>query len=104
MVMEQLTHLINATFSDVEKFETSHHHRRYTLQSLYTALNHKLQDGLMAQHEFDRMRYVVGKLFDLKLQIHATYNCTDVGSALSGYTSEIAIHLYSFAVAVGEHH
>ena len=71
--MDQLTHLIGAEFSDVEKFESSnrHRHRRYTLQSLYTALDHKLQDGLMVQHEFDCMRYVVRKLFDLKLQIHA---------------------------------
>ena len=52
----------------VEKFESSN--CRYTLQSLYTALDHQLQDGLMAQHEFDRMRYIIRKLFDLKLQIH----------------------------------
>ena len=66
--MDQLNHLIDTTFSDVEKFESSN--RRYTLQSLYTALDHQQQDGLMAQHEFDRMRYIVRKLFDLKLQIH----------------------------------
>ena len=69
--MDQLTHLIDATFSDVEKFESFHRRHRYTLQSLYTALDHQLQDGLVAQHEFERMRYVVRKLFDLKLQIHA---------------------------------
>ena len=70
--MNQLTHLMDATFSDVEKFESFHRRRHcYTLQSLYTALDHQLQDGLMAQHEFDRMRYVVRKLVDLKLQFHA---------------------------------
>ena len=69
-MMDQLNHLIDTTFSDVEKFESSNR-RRYTLQSLYTALDHQLQDGLMAQHEVDRMRYIVRKLFDLKLQIHA---------------------------------
>ena len=63
--------LIDAIFSDVEKFESYNRHRRYTLQSLYTALDHQLRDGLVAQHEFDRMRYVVRKLFELKLQIHA---------------------------------
>ena len=36
-----------------------------------TVLDHQLQDGLVAEHEFDRMRYVVRKLFYLKLQIHA---------------------------------
>ena len=68
--MDQLTHLIDATFSDVEKFESSHRHC-YRLQSLYTALDHQLQDGLVAPPEFDRMRYVVREIFDLKLQIHA---------------------------------
>ena len=66
--MDQLNLLIDTTFSDVVKFESSN--RRYTLQSLYTALHHQLQDGPMAQHQFDRMRYIVRKLFDLKLQIH----------------------------------
>ena len=55
----------------VEKFELFHCHRRYTLQTLYVALDHQLQDGLMVQHEFDAMRCVVRKLFDLKLQLHA---------------------------------
>ena len=69
--MDQLPHLIDATFSDVEKFQSFHRRRHYyTLQSLYAALVHQLQDGLVAQHEFDRMRYVVRKLFDLKLQPH----------------------------------
>ena len=71
-VIDQLTHLIDATFSDVEKFESFHRCRHcYTLQSLYTALDHQLPDGLMAQHEFDHMRYVVRELFGLKLQLHA---------------------------------
>ena len=70
--MDQLTHLIDATFSDVEKFESFHHRRHcYTLQPLYTALNHQVQDGLVAQHEFDLLRYAVRKLFELKLQLHA---------------------------------
>ena len=68
--MDQLNHLIDITFSDVEKFESSNR-PRYTLQSLYTALDHQLQDGLTPQHEFDRMRYIVRKRSDLKLQIHA---------------------------------
>ena len=54
--MDQLTHLIDATFSDFEKFASSHRRHRYTLQSLYTAIDHQLQDGLMAPHEFELMR------------------------------------------------
>ena len=68
--LDQLNHLIDTTFPDVEKIESSNR-RSYTLESLYTALDHQLQDGLMAQHEIDRMGYIVQKLFDLKLQIHA---------------------------------
>ena len=48
-MMDQLNHLIDTTFSDAETFESSNR-SRYTLQSLYTALDHQLQDGLMAQH------------------------------------------------------
>ena len=63
--MDQLAHLIDAVFSDVEKFESFRRRRHfYTLQSLYTALDHQLQDGLVAQHGFDRMRYGVRMLFD----------------------------------------
>ena len=68
--MEQLAHLIDDTFSVVEKFESFRHHR-CTLQSSYAALDHQLQDGRMVQHEYDRMQYVVRKLFDLKLQKRA---------------------------------
>ena len=35
-----------------------------------TALDHQLHDGLMGQQESDRTRFVVRKLWDLKLQIH----------------------------------
>ena len=41
-----------------------------TLHSLFTALDHQLKDGSMGQQESDRMRFVVRKLWDLKLQIH----------------------------------
>ena len=56
--LDQLNHVINTTFSSIRKFEPFD---RYTLQSLYTALDHQLQDGLMGQQESDRMRFIVGK-------------------------------------------
>ena len=40
------------------------------LQSLCIALDHQVEDGLMRQQECDRMRFIVGKSWDLKLQIH----------------------------------
>ena len=55
-------------YSSVETFEPFD--RYTTLQWLYTALDHQLQDGLMDQQEFDRTRFIVRKLWDLKLQIH----------------------------------
>ena len=70
--MDQLNPIIDTTFSNVHKFEPLD--RYITLQSLYTALDHQLQDGLMDQQEFDRTRFIVRKLWDLKLQIHMIEN------------------------------
>ena len=63
--LDQLNHIIDATFSSVQKFEPFD---QYT--TLYTALDHQLQDGLLDQQEFDRTRYIVRMLWDMKLQIH----------------------------------
>ena len=94
--MDQLTHLIDATLSDVEKFESSSR-RRYTLQSLYTALDRQLEDGLIPQHEFDRMRYIVRKLFDLKPQIHAieAEPLLPLPADVIGHTVALMLDLYS---------
>ena len=66
--LDQLNHIIDASFSNIEQFER--YDRYTTLQSLYTALDHQVADGLMRQQESDRMHFIVGKLWDLKLQIH----------------------------------
>ena len=99
-VMEQLTHLIAATFSDVEKFESSNRHRhRYTIHSLYTALDNQLQDVLVAGQEYAvcGMRYVVRKLFDLKLQIHAIETEPSLALPADGieHTIALMLELYS---------
>ena len=49
--LDQLNHIINTTFSSIEKVE---------LFDQYTTL----------EQEFDCTRFVVGKLWNLKLQIH----------------------------------
>ena len=94
--MDQLNHLFDTTFSDVEKFESSNR-CRYTLQSLYTALDHQLKDGLMVQHEFDHMRYVVRKIFDLKLQIHVieAEPSLPLPADVIGHTVALMLDLYS---------
>ena len=92
-MMDQLNHLIDTTFSDVGKFESSNC-CRYTLQSLYTALDHQLQDGLTAHHEFDRMRY---KLFDVKLQMHAieAEPSLPLPADVIGHTVALMLDLYT---------
>ena len=64
--LDELNHIIDAIFSNIEQFERFD--RYTTLQSLYTALDHQVEDGLMRQQECDRMRFIVGKSCDLKLE------------------------------------
>ena len=65
--LDQLNHLINTTFSSIRTLEPFD--RYTTQQSWCRALDCQLQDGLMGQQESDCMRFVVRKLWDLKLQI-----------------------------------
>ena len=92
-----MNHIIDATFSSVEQFERFD--RYTTLQSLYTALDHQVEDGLMRQQELDRMRFIVGKLWDLKLQIHILEKecATDVGLVPGGYNSKVTVCLRVYA-------
>ena len=60
MALDQLNHVIIDTFSSIRPFEPFDQYT--TLQSLYTALDHQLQDGLMGQQESDCMWFVVQKL------------------------------------------
>ena len=64
----ELNDIIDATFSNIEQLERFD--RYTTLQSLCTALDHQVEDGLMRQQECDRRRFIVGKSWDFKLQIH----------------------------------
>ena len=43
--LDQLNHIIDAKFSNIEQFERFD--RYTTLQSLYTALDRQVEDGLM---------------------------------------------------------
>ena len=63
--LDQLNHVINDTFFSIRKFEPFD--RYNTLQSMYTALGRQLQDGLMDQQKSYCMRFIVRKLWDLKL-------------------------------------
>ena len=99
--MDQLNQIIDTTFSSIEKFESFDQY--ITLQYLYTALDHQLQDWLMGQQESDRMRFIAVKLWDLKLQIHIlkrnvhtclwTWYLVDAALVLGGYNYKIPVCL-----------
>ena len=76
------SHYIDATFSNIEQFERFDRHT--TLQSLCAALDHQVEDGLMRQQECDRMRFIVGKSWVLKLQIHLLEKgCTQLAGVIA---------------------
>ena len=78
----ELNQIIDATFSNIEQFERFD--RYTTLQSLYTALDHQVEDGLTRQQECDRVRFIVGKSWDLKLQIHLLEKgCTQLADSIT---------------------
>ena len=84
--LDQLNHIIDVTFSNIEQFERFD--RYTTLQSLYTALDHQVEDGLMRQQECDSMHFIVGKSLDLKLQIHLLEKgCTQLADVIAHVTS-----------------
>ena len=90
--LDELNHIIDATFSNIEQFERFD--RYTTLQSLYTALDHQVKDGLMRQQECDRMRFIVGKAWDLKLQIHLLEKgCTQLADIIAHVIS-LMLDLY----------
>ena len=90
--LDQMNHIIDTVFSSIEKIEPFE--RYTTLQSLYTALDQQLQDGLISQQESDRMRFIVGKVWDLKLQIHMIEKeCAQLSDVI-GYVISLMVHLY----------
>ena len=90
--LDQLNHIIDARFSSIEQFEPFN--RYTTLQSLYTSLDHQLEDGLMSQQESDRMRFIIGKLWDLKLQIYMIEKeCAQLTDVI-GHVISLVLDLY----------
>ena len=86
--LSELNHIIDATFSNIEQFERFG--RYTTLQSLCTALDHQVEDGLMRQQKCDRIRFIVGKSWDLKLQIHLLEKgCAQLGGVIAHIISLI---------------
>ena len=84
--LDKLNHIIDTTFSIVEKCEPF---------DRYTALDHELQDEPMGQQEFDHTRFIVRKLWDLKLQIHVIGKEGTQLSDVIGHVITLMLHLYS---------
>ena len=89
--LDQLNHIIDATLSSIEEFEPFDLYS--TLQSLYTALDHQLQDGLIGQQESDCVQFIVGKLWDLKLQIHMIEKEDTQLTDVIGHVISLMLHL-----------
>ena len=90
--LDQLNHIIDATFSSIGLFEPFD--RYTTSQSLHTALDRQLQDGLVSQQESDRMRFIVGKLWGLKLQIYMIEKeCAQLTDVI-GHVISLILDLY----------
>ena len=61
---------------------------------MYKALDHQLPDRLMGQQESDCMQFIVGKLWDLKLQIHMIEKESEQLSDVIGCVISLMLHLY----------
>ena len=61
--LDELKFFLQGTFARIEQFEQP---APASLHSLYTALYHQLEDGLMRQEEFEAQRFVA---WHLKLQL-----------------------------------
>ena len=63
-------------------------------------IDHQLQDGLMDQHEFDFTRYIVRKLWDLKLQIYMTEKEDAHPSDDIGHIITLMLDIYSEGIII----
>ena len=70
------------------------------LQSLYTAFDHQLQYGLIGQQEFDRILFIVRKLWDLKLKIHMIEEESTQLSDVIGDVITLMLRLYSECIII----
>ena len=86
-VTAQLNHIIDSTFSNIGKFERFD--RYITLQSLHIALDHQVEDGLIRLEVYNRMRFIVGKLWELKLQLHLEKEADVLSLMLDLYLEDV---------------
>ena len=57
---------------------------------------HQVEDGLMRHQECDRMRFIVGKSWDLKLQIHLLEKgCTQLAGVIAHIISWFWLNFFA---------
>ena len=82
----QLNHIIDATFSSIERFEP---YDQYTI-IVYSASTKR---WVMGQQESNCMQFIVGKLWNMKLQIHMMEKeCAQLSDVIGHVVS--VLHLY----------
>ena len=64
--LDELRFVLEDVFARIEQYERP---APTSLHSLYTALYHQLEDGLMQQEEFEAQRFMALKAWNLKLQL-----------------------------------
>ena len=86
-VTAQLNHIIDSTFSNIEQSERFDQYT--TFHSLHTSLDHQLEDGLMRLEEYNPMRFIIGKLWELKLQLHLEKEADVLSLMLALYLEDV---------------
>ena len=64
--LDELRFVLLGVFAKIEQFEQPD---ATTLHTLYSALDHKLEDGMMRNEEFEAQRFMALKAWNLKLQL-----------------------------------
>ena len=90
---DQLNDIIDVRLANVEQFELQRG-RRTSLSSLYEALDHQLQECLLDDRGYQHQRYIVPKLWDLKLQIHMQEKEDARLSDVIGHIVSLLLDLY----------
>ena len=86
--LDELRFVLEGVFSRIEQFEQPD--AVTTLHTLYTALYHQLEDGLMLHAEFERQRFVALKAWNLKIHLDLLESgCVPVSDVIADIVSSM---------------
>ena len=84
--LDELRFVLEGVFARIEQFERP---ASTSLHSLYTALFHQLEDGLMRYEEFETQRVMALKAWNLKLQLDLVESGLPVSEVIAGIVSSM---------------